>query len=288
MKIGVFQRLENTKESVHVGFDTFLYTYHYNSIDPFVFIAKNFDLYAGIKYMVAIRPHVISPQYLLKILQSFYYIDKKDKDPILLQRSHFAKVTEQNIKPIPVYINLITGCIDDERQQQYGGTIQNINDNSTFEERSEHLIKFVNEFNRLNEMHFNNFFHLNFYITTTNQYVFDEASKKHNKMIIEYTDYRDKVFNITDPANVMLTFGPVIRNTQEELDLMDKTPSDTVKPNTVFCTPEQLRQMLKKFEQEGIEEVLFWALSTENIDNIYNFTKEYKESLKWKIFYYQH
>ncbi len=276
MKIGVFQQLQHTKESMDVGFDTFLYTYNYNSIDPFVFIAKNFDLDADIKYMVAIRAHVISPQYLCKILQSFYYLNRVDGEKIVLNRLNFEGLTAENIKPIPVYINLITGCIDDERQQQYGGTIQNINDNSTFEERSNHLIDFITAFNKLNDQHFNNFFHLNFYITTTNKYVFDKAVKNNNKMIIEYTDYRDKTFNITDPANVMLTFGPVIRNTQEELDLIDKTPSDTVKPNTVFCTPEQLKEMLSKFEEEGIEEVLFWGLTTEDIDNIYTFTRNYK------------
>ncbi len=276
MKIGIFQQLQHTKESMNVGFDTFLYTYNYNSIDPFVFIAKNFDLDSNIKYMVAIRSHVISPQYIFKILQSFYYLNNVNGEAIVLDRQNFSGITADNIKPISVYINLITGCIDDERQKQYGGTIQNINDNSTFEERSNHLIDFLTEFNKLNDKYFNNFFHLNLYITTTNQYVFDQAVKNNNKMIIEYTDYRDNTFNITDPANVMLTFGPVIRNTQEELDLIDKTPSDTVKPNTVFCTPKQLREMLSKFEEKGIEEVLFWGLTTEDIDNIYTFTRNYK------------
>jgi hypothetical protein len=267
MKIGIFQQLQHTKESMDVGFDTFLYTYHYNSIDPFVFIAKNFDLNTDIKYMVAVRAHVISPQYLFKILQSFYYLNNDT-------------LNTENIKPIPVYINLIPGAINDERQQQYGGTIQNINDNSTFEERSNHLIEFIASFNEINSKHFNNFFHANFYITTTNKYIFNEAVKNNNKIIIEYTDYKDKTFDIEDTSNVIITLGPVIRDTQEELDLIDKTPSDSIKPNTVFCTPKELKQMLKKFEEDKIEEVLFWGLSTQDIDNIYNFTREYKGSIK--------
>ena len=276
----MFQKLELTRDDMGIGFDTFLYTYHYDSVDPFVFIAKNFDLEANLKYMVAIRSHVISPQYIFKILQSFYYLNKTDKDPIRLNRYDFEQAVVENKKPVPVYINLITGGIDDERQQNYGGTIQEINDNSTFEERSNHLIKFVNEFNMVNEKHFDNFFHLNLYVTTTNEHVFNEVIKKNNKIIIEYLDYKNKKFNITDASNIMITFNPIIRKTQEELDAikLDNT-LERVLPNSVLCTPKQLKEILQNFEKEGIEEVLFWSSDSEDRKNICDFVKEYVDGV---------
>jgi hypothetical protein len=277
MKIGIFQKLELTKGDMDVGFDTFLYTYHYNSIDPFVFIAKNFDLDAEVKYMVALRPHIMAPQYLFKILQSFYYLNKTDESRIRIDRSEFEKSIAENRQPIPVYINLITGSLC-EWQKGYGGTIQQINDHSSFEERSDHLIKFINEFNILNEKYFANFFHPNLYISTTNQFVFDEATKKNNKMIIEYLDYKNKVFNIKDKSNVIIAFGPVIRETHEDLDSIDiVTPIERVIPNSVLCTPEELTEMLKSFEEDGVEEVLFWSLDSEDTEYIYNFVRSYKE-----------
>ena len=108
--------------------------------------------------------------------------------------------------------------------------------------------------------------------------MFEEANKKNNKMIIEYIDYDSKKFNITSPENVMLTFGPVIRDTQEELDAMDKTLGPGIKHNSIFCTPHQLIEMLDRLEQEGIQEVLFWSLRQEDHINMLEFVKKYNEN----------
>jgi hypothetical protein len=73
----------------------------------------------------------------------------------------------------------------------------------------------------------------------------------------------------------MVTFGPVIRDTQEELDSMDKTLGVGIKHNSVFCTPSQLIEMLDRLEQEGIQEVLFWSLRQEDHMNMLDFVKQY-------------
>jgi hypothetical protein len=272
MKIVMFCGLERTQEGIDNNFDGLLYTYNYHSIDPFVYISKHFNLDANLRYFVAIRSHIISPQYIFKILRSFYHL--KDVSGNRIMMSSFDNINVKTEKPVPVCINLISGSIDID-QQLFGGTIGNVDDLSSPIERSQNLIKFVKEFNSVNKKHFKNFFHLNLYITTTNKYVFEEANKNNNKMIIEYVDYATKKFDITNPENVMVTFGPVIRDTQEELDSIDKTLGVSIKHNSVFCTPPQLIEMLDRLEQEGIQEVLFWSLGQEDHTNMLDFVKQY-------------
>jgi hypothetical protein len=272
MKIVMFCGLERTQEGIDNNFDGLLYTYNYHSIDPFVYISKHFNLDANLRYFVAIRSHIMSPQYIFKILRSFYHL--KDVSGNRIMMSSFDNINVKTEKPVPVCINLISGSIDID-QQLFGGTIGNVDDLSSPIERSQNLIKFVKEFNSVNKKHFKNFFHLNLYITTTNKYVFEEANKNNNKMIIEYVDYATKKFDITNPENVMVTFGPVIRDTQEELDSIDKTLGVSIKHNSVFCTPFQLIEMLDRLEQEGIQEVLFWSLGQEDHMNMLDFVKQY-------------
>ncbi len=268
----MFCGLERTQEGIDNNFDGLLYTYNYHSIDPFVYISKHFNLDSYLRYFVAIRSHIMSPQYIFKILRSFYHL--KDVSGNRIMMSSFDNINVKTEKPVPVCINLISGSIDLD-QQAFGGTIGNVDDLSSPIERSQNLIKFIKEFNNVNEKHFKNFFHLNLYVTTTNKYVFEEANKKNNKMIIEYVDYATKKFDITNPENVMVTFGPVIRDTQEELDSIDKTLGVSIKHNSVFCTPPQLIEMLDRLEQEGIQEVLFWSLGQEDHMNMLDFVKQY-------------
>lgn len=270
----MFCGLERTQEGLDNNFDGLLYTYNYHSIDPFVYLSKHFNLDSDLRYFVAIRSHVMSPQYIFKILRSFYHL--KDVSGERITMSSFDNIDVKTEKPVPVCINLISGSIDPE-QQAFGGTIGNIHDLSSPIERSQNLIKFVEEFNTVNEKHFKNFFHPNLYITTTNKYVFEEANKKNNKMIIEYMDYATNKFNITNTENVMLAFGPVIRDTQEELDAMDKTLGVETKHNSIFCTPDQLNSMLNRLESEGIKEVLFWSLRQEDHMNMLDFVKKYNK-----------
>lgn len=266
----MFAGLEQTKEVIDNNFDGMLYTYNYNSVDPFIHISKYFNLNLDFRYFVAIRSYAISPQYIFKILKSFYHLEETNSEII------FTKPFDHiGIKSVPICINLVSGSID-SKQQHFGGTIDEVNDSSSSIERSKHLIKFISEFNKVNDKHFNNFFHSNLYISTTNNYVFEEAIKKNNKMIIEYQDYASNKFKIDNPENVMVTFGPVIRYTQEELHSMDKNLGPNVKPNSIFCTPDQLKSMLDKLKSEGIQEVLFWSLRQQDHTNMLHFVKKYK------------
>lgn len=274
MKIVMFCGLENTQKGIDSKFDGLLYTYNYHSIDPFVYIAKNFDIETNLRYFVAIRSHVMSPQYIFKILRSFYYLNKKTNGRILLESLKESNINK-NIPP-KVCINLINGSID-EKQQEFGGTFGEITDFSSPIERSRNLIKFISEFNEVNEKHFDGFFHDNLYITTTNKYVFEEATKKNNKMIIEYSDYINNKFNIQNKSNIMLTFGPIVRKTQQELDILDKSLGVYVKENSIFCTVDQLNELLTELEKDGIKEVLFWSLTDEDDKNMLEFVREYRK-----------
>lgn len=58
------------------NYDSVLFTYHSNTSDNFIKIANAIDKKNKIKYMIAIRPHTVSPEYLKMQCEAFNEIDQ--------------------------------------------------------------------------------------------------------------------------------------------------------------------------------------------------------------------
>jgi alkanesulfonate monooxygenase SsuD/methylene tetrahydromethanopterin reductase-like flavin-dependent oxidoreductase (luciferase family) len=255
-------------------FDGVMFVYDAVLGDVFTKVAKDIRMNEKIKYLVAIRPYAISPQYLCMIGKSINLI-----------------------MPNRLQVNLISGYIKDH-EANFGGIIGEVNDSSKRIDRSNYLIDYVNA---LNTMPGNqNKPVLDFYTSTTNEYVFDATAEYNNKIILPYRDYKNghwtvvngnrgedvgNTFDITG-RRIMLAITPIIRSTQEELDKSEeyakrpiwKNGEDQGKVTDIeYFTYEEFYAFIKKLESDGIYEILMNGHQQEERERLISFIKEYRE-----------
>lgn len=253
--------IEELKELEDSGFSGVLFTFDNQQGDLFTRIASVANQTKHIKLMVAIRPYVISPQYLCMINQSM-----------------------ESISPRRLQLNLISGHIK-EHEKKIGGIVGNVDDLSSSIDKSNYLISFLDSINSITKPEHNPTYIPDFYVSTTNPYVFNAASKHKNKMIVQYreflkqnwTEYYDNgmhegaKFDLTG-QKVMVSVGPIIRKTQEEIDVLDKP---YLTNDTDYFTYDQFKSAIKDLEDNGIDEILMFAWPAEEQRYIIDFVKEY-------------
>jgi len=248
-------------------FSGILFTYDINQGDFFTKVARDIDLSKKIKYMVAIRPYAISPQYLAMISQS---VDE--------------------IMPDRLQINLISGHIK-PHEREIGGILGGTNDSSSHIDKSNYLIEYIECLGKLKNSIQKNAIP-DYYVSTTNPYVFEVASRLNDKMIIQYTDYNNghwtdyenyqgnsqktsvgEKIDITGKS-IMVSMGPIVRKTQEELDSLNKKKHTT---DTAYFTYDQLEARIEDMKKDGINQLMFISWPTEERAHVMDFVKQYKE-----------
>lgn len=267
--------LEDTSTLNSHHFDGVMFTYDATQGDMFVRTARDIKTNEKIKYLIAIRPYTISPQYLHAINQSINEI-QKDR----------------------LQINIIAGYIKDH-ESGIGGIVGDINDSSSTVDRSNYTIKFMES---LYDMKQNKDIKekLDVYISTTNSYVFDAVKKFNNKIILPYSIYRRGFWSdvVKDPSlkipfergniEIMLAMTPIIRKTQEELEplaqhamrpVWKKGEIPKVVADVEYFTYESFRDFVKSLEEDGINHLLINAVPRSESTNIITFIKQYVESL---------
>lgn len=275
---GIFEEeTENTLETASVlekhNFDGVMFTYDATRGDMFVRTAKDIDPNGKIKYLVAIRPYTISPQYLQTINDSMNEID--------MER---------------LQLNFISGYIKDH-ENHIEGIVGDIVDSSESVSKSKYMIKFIET---LNSMKINKN-PLDFYVSTTNSYVFDEAKKHNNKIILPYhvwkrgfwSDvYKDPSLKIpldAEGVEIMLTMTPIIRETEEELrsltnyalrPIWKKGEVSKVLDDVEYFTHDSFNDFVKMLEENGINHLLINAVPRQEHSVIIPFIKKYVESQK--------
>ena len=257
-------------------FDGVMFVYDSALGDVFTKMVENMKTNEKIKYLVAIRPYAISPQYLCMINQSM-----------------------NSIMPDKLQINFVSGYIK-EHEKFFGGILGNINDNSDRIERSNYLIDYIDV---LNTMPGNQgSLKLDFYVSTTNEYVFKATEKYDNKIIISYKDYKNGYWTVVDnlygniignnfdcsKRKIMLAITPIIRKTQDELDRSKEYANRPIwredeRQGTVtdieYFTYEEFDKFIVNLESKGIDGVLINGHLQEERENIISFVKQYKEGL---------
>lgn len=258
--------------------DGVLFTYRQLQGDFFTFIARTMKTDQKIKYMVAIRPHALSAQYLSMINK-----------------------TINNIQPNRLEINIIAGHIKPD-EIDFGGILGTVTDRSSIPDRTNYMIDYIKE---LKDMQDRNIDVPNCYVSCTNIYSLEAAAKLGYKIIFPYKTYKDGYFldkrnkhNIKpgekfDLSNkkIMIAVSPIIRDTQEEIDA--EFPKNIIVPSpngkhyydrarfasdTEYFTYEELVNFIKKLESEGINELLFNEAPESERENLLKYIKKYKES----------
>lgn len=255
-------------------FDGVMFVYDAVIGDVFTHIARDIRKNEKIKYLVAIRPYAISPQYLCMINKSINQIASNR-----------------------IQINLISGYVK-EHEKQFGGILGNVNDESSRIDRSNYMIDYVN---MLNTMPGNKRkYPLDFYVSTTNEYVFNATSEYDNKMILPYRDYKNGYWTVITKneqqdkgssfdikgRKIMLAITPIIRRTHEELNLSEdyaKRPiwKDGERSGQVtdieYFTYEEFDAFIKQLEADGITEILMNGHQEKEREMLISFIKSYRE-----------
>lgn len=273
-----------------------MFTHDIPEGDMFVKAAVDIDPNEKIKYLIAIRPYTISPQYLSMINQSM-----------------------NNISKDRLQINFISGYIKDH-ESHVEGIVGNINDQSGSVDRSNYMIEFLETLYKMQDNQ-NNKNNLDFYISTTNEYVFSVAKKYSSKIILPYSVYKrgtwtdqnynkypspNDSFNL-DGIEVMIALTPIIRKNHEELSLLSnyalrpawkKGEIPHVVGDVGYFTHEEFDDFVNTLEKQGINHLLINAVPGEEVEVIVPFIKQYVESrqnkqlenkvAKWKTSFYQH
>ena len=270
------------KQLEDCSFDGVLFTYNPLQGDFFTLAARENNKTEKIKYMLAIRAHTLSPQYLCMINHSF-----------------------NSFMPNRLEINLISGHIK-ENEKDFGGLIGDITDLSSGEDRGKYLIKYLEE---LDEMSKNPKVRVpDYFVTTTNEHVFEAVSRLNNKMIIQYREYKrghwtihlnnephaGKSFDLKN-KDVMISVSPIIRPTQEDIDsefplqqiwlpprpgeiggrsIMARTSQNT---DGEYFTYKEFMDFINELKSKGINKVMLQATPWSENKNIMEFVKKYKE-----------
>jgi len=170
------------------GFSGTMYPYGIFNNDFFTQIPSIAKEDSKFKYIIAIRPHVISPQYLSMICNS---LNKKYPNRIIL--------------------NFVTGWIE-EYESNFGGILSYPNDKSSRIDRSEYMIEYIKVFKNLKTTI------PKFYISTTNKEKFEERKVKNFPMIVPYFRYKSEMFDLED-TEYIISISPVFN--EKESDSMD-------------------------------------------------------------------
>lgn len=262
------------------NFSGVMFTYDSTQGDMFTRIARDIKTTEKIKYLVAIRPYSISPQYLCMINNSINEIMKNR-----------------------LQINLISGYVKDH-ELDFGGIVGKVNDTSSRSDRSNYMIDYIDS---LNTMPGNNLSQnkLDFYVSTTNEYVFNKTKEYNNKIILPYRDYKNKKWTIITEtgqqlgnvsfdlknSNVMIALTPIIRKTQEELEGLEDYALRPVwkngeKPKAVtdleYFTYDQFDKFVSELEENGIHQLLINGWPIQEREIIIDFVKQYVELKGYK------
>jgi len=243
-------------EIKNANFDGVMFTYDLDKSDTFTYVTNQIKKNETIKYLVAIRPYTISPQYLYMINKSM-----------------------QKIMPNRLQINFIQGYTKDY-EKGFGGIVGEVNDMSSTIDKSNYLINYLDVLNEMQKNQKNENL-LDFYVSTSNKYVMEAVQKYDNKIILSYKKYKNKHWAQTrlvtnkivysDPIDlkntkVMLAITPILRKNKKDFEELPKNyahrpvwrTGEISEPvsDVAYFTYEEFSVFLEELKKEGIEEVL--------------------------------
>jgi hypothetical protein len=258
------------------GFTGVLFKYNTWAGDYLTKIARDIKESEKIIYMVAIRPYAISPQYLNMMSHSIESI-MKNRLQFNLISSH-VKINETGI----------------------GGILGEINDNSTNIEKSNYLIEYMKELSNMKEN--KTYIHsADFFVTTSNEYVFNTAKLLNQKIIIPYREYKQKYWTKYDNyiewgvktqekdkisygskinlenTEVMLSIAPILRETKEELEKVSRRKEGD---DNEYFTYNEFNNFIKKLKEKNIQYLMMYPWPFSEEEYIINYVKYFTEKTK--------
>jgi hypothetical protein len=250
MEFYIFSKyISEIKELINHKYSGALLVYDTTLNDFFTQIARTINTDEQFKYMVAVRPYGISPQYLCMINDSINDIDKDRLE-----------------------INLIPGWAKEDEKNP-GGILGKVNDSSSKIDKFNYLTEYVDVLEEINKDT------PNYYISVAHEDMVNKTLKHNSKLLINYPDYKNKTYDIEN-RNVMIYIWVILRETQEEIDSIRKQNSEDYYKyyRTEYFTYKEFNDILAELENKGIDKILFYTYWDKDERNrINNFVKKYKE-----------
>lgn len=212
-------------------------------------VARAIDKDSSFEYIVAIRPHSISAQYLSMMLESI-----------------------NSISPKRISVNFVAGHIH-QYEIQYGGLLQEPNDFSSNDDRRRYMVDYIKEFSKIT---FNKKYRPSIMVSGFSEDVANTVNLYADCIIMNYKmleDDRSAFDKVTKKK--MLAFSPVVRNTSLELD--EFKSKINFEPNDVFYgTRIEFIDFIKKLKADGFTDIMISYLQEDDkTDIIHESIREY-------------
>ncbi|MDA0949384.1 MAG: hypothetical protein O3A64_01525 [Proteobacteria bacterium] len=221
------RRVNELKSS---GMDGVMYPFGPTMGDYFTRISRIIDVKSKFKYIIAIRPYTISAQYLSMICSSINRISKG-----------------------ALAINFLTGYVN-KQEQSYGGILSEPNDSSPAIARSNYMLEYAKEFKKVSSN--------KFFISTTNETVFNNCAENGFAMIVPYVWYKANRFDIEDQS-VVISIAPILSESsidekyQCENNGECRHPAEDTCMDIDFFTMKEFFEFLDNAEKRGVVGVMF-------------------------------
>jgi alkanesulfonate monooxygenase SsuD/methylene tetrahydromethanopterin reductase-like flavin-dependent oxidoreductase (luciferase family) len=244
--------IENSFIFENVGYESVLYPFTTNTPDNWFKIIRTLNTNHKFKYMVALRPFHLSPEYCAMMIEAM-----------------------NQIQPNRLILNLLSGQ-NTPNQKEHETFYDNTYTVDSKQDRREYVRFYIEK------LLSNNLISVKpkFVISGYSEYAIDTA-KQYNQIILSMlAEYRGVPNRFLDVKRKMVAINLLIRDTWEEandsLDYMIESwinPGYTEKEkqhirkeekiNTFLGTAEQVKEQLLSLEQEGITDVLVSIFSTD-------------------------
>jgi hypothetical protein len=241
--------IDEVKELVDHHYSGALLIYNTDLSDFFTQVARTMNVEESFKYMVAIRPYAISPQYLCMINNSINNINKDRLE-----------------------INFISGWAKEDEKES-GGILGYVNDSSSKTDKSNYLIEYIDVLEKYDKKI------PDYYVSVADESMVSETLKHDSKLLINYPDYVEKSYDISN-RNVMVYLWVALRETEEELDILRKKNSEEHYKyyRLQYFTYQQFNDILIELTDKGIKKILLYAYwDRKEKRRIHKIVKEYKE-----------
>lgn len=238
-----------SKEAHRLNLDAVLLPWVIGIGDPFIRIARAMDTSHNFKYMVAVRPYLVSPQYLAMTCKTLDQID-----------------------PNRIILNFVAGDIK-EYELNFGGILGSTNDNTNLLDRKKYMAKFLKEFKTI----YKNRSKINIpeiCVSGTSEEIIKISNQYANYNLCDKMPFDEGFYGID--VKQIVCINPTIVDEIEEY----KIKKENSGPEMMVVTSLELLDIIKKYKNKNVYGIMFRAhQNVEEKNKIFNFIEKYGKQI---------
>ena len=237
MRYNWFARLDDTsvegisslcKELDDKNYYSFLFTYHAYDSDNWIKAAHTIQKDHKIKYMIAIRPYAISPEYLVMMINAF-----------------------EEISPNRLMINIICG-LGTHEENIIDNLILNKEYFDNYATRQEYTRSFMKKVREILPKDSK----VEFVLSALQDYDIETSNMYSDCNVMFYSDFIKNHNKVKSKVN-MVAIMPIIRDThQEAKEQYDSMIKKGIQMDTIYGTESEIIDQINNLEKMGATDIL--------------------------------